>query len=602
MKKRRLIFLVIVIFLIIIGAGILIKTTGKAIQSIAMNISVTGPPALTLISPENETYLTNTSILLNYSVSDEDWVKYSLDSGNNITVTSSIFFNASEGSHTLYLYANNNKGLRTRSVNFSVDSTVFKIDYGEWKNSKKGDSTNFSIHPYKDLQNLSEIILENAEYGKMEFNENINLTDDENPLDNMINISANTNVSWNRIEINSTALPNFNKSTTLWLYNLTFDTPRILRDGEVCPSSVCTQEDYSGGTLRFNVTGFTVYSAEETPVGTSPPGGGNGGGGGGRTKKTTFTTDIEIIKVTVKKGETFKSIIKIKNTENSIQNFNIEAITLQDFIVLPEKKFSLKAQEEKEIIIIFSVPEDMREDTYTGTFKISTAKSQKEIPVILGVKSKISLFDITLIIPLAYKDLMPGEDVLFQISLFNLGEIGKVDVKINYAIKDLYGNTITEAEGIVAVETQASFSRSIRLPSNLAEGQYVAIANVKYDSSVGTSSDIFYVNKKKIGLSTIYIIAIILGILCFVISTFLIIWHFNKKVKEISKIQKKNLNKTEKQSPKKEHKISKKTAAKKRKKSSEKTKGAELVKKAIYDLNREIKKISQNKDSSKSES
>jgi len=36
---------------------------------------------------------------------------------------------------------------------------------------------------YQDIQNLSEFILEDTESGIIEFKENINLTDDDNPSD-----------------------------------------------------------------------------------------------------------------------------------------------------------------------------------------------------------------------------------------------------------------------------------------------------------------------------------------------------------------------------------------------------------------------------------
>jgi len=67
------------------------------------------------------------------------------------------------------------------------------------------------------------------------------------------------------------------------LYNLTFNNPRILRNGEICPSTICTKESYLERTLKFNVTQFSVYSAEETPpeVRAEVPGGAPGGGGVG---------------------------------------------------------------------------------------------------------------------------------------------------------------------------------------------------------------------------------------------------------------------------------------------------------------------------------
>ena len=259
-------------------------TVGNNISTETRNITLI-LPTLTIISPENETYITNISLLLNYSVSNENYVWYKVLNStgdliiDNTTITSATYFNTTEGSQTLYLYANNTLGEVSNNVTFSVNSSKFKIHYNKWRGSTKGTSTHFNSPSYEDIQNLSGVVLENTQHGRIEFNGAINLTDDEDPTDNQVDISTYTNISSNRIEINSTALPNFNKSATLYLYNLTLDSPvRILRDGSVCSSTICTQQSYTGETLIFNVTQFTVYSAEETPVKEIPgvPSGGAG--------------------------------------------------------------------------------------------------------------------------------------------------------------------------------------------------------------------------------------------------------------------------------------------------------------------------------------
>ncbi|GAI76861.1 unnamed protein product, partial [marine sediment metagenome] len=105
----------------------------------------------------------------------------------------------------------------------------FIITYDEFKSSKKGDSTNFNIYPYEDMQNMSDIILEHTDYGKIEFNEIINLTNNTEA-----DLDSNVDISDNRIELNSTALPNFDKNATLHFYGLSLTNPRVLRDTVVC--------------------------------------------------------------------------------------------------------------------------------------------------------------------------------------------------------------------------------------------------------------------------------------------------------------------------------------------------------------------------------
>ncbi|MBI2148250.1 hypothetical protein HYU23_01080 [Candidatus Woesearchaeota archaeon] len=84
-------------------------------SSLSVSINVdTMPPSLVLSLPENITY-TTTTILLNFSINDSfssiGTIWYNLDSGANITITDNITFTASDGIHTLRLYANDSVGL-----------------------------------------------------------------------------------------------------------------------------------------------------------------------------------------------------------------------------------------------------------------------------------------------------------------------------------------------------------------------------------------------------------------------------------------------------------------------------------------------------------
>ena len=117
MKKKGYLILLFVFLLIINIIGIKGNSitgeiiTGDATQTVGMSIFVTAYfPLLTIISPENKIYLTNESLLLNYSVSNEQVIWYNIDNLVNITIISSIYFNTSQGNHILYLYANSSFG------------------------------------------------------------------------------------------------------------------------------------------------------------------------------------------------------------------------------------------------------------------------------------------------------------------------------------------------------------------------------------------------------------------------------------------------------------------------------------------------------------
>ena len=84
---------------------------------------------------QNTTYKYNASLPLNYTVSDpnldECW--YNLDDGDNTTLTNCVnaTFNTSEGSHTLYLFANDTSGNinNTESIGFTIDMTPPQIEF-----------------------------------------------------------------------------------------------------------------------------------------------------------------------------------------------------------------------------------------------------------------------------------------------------------------------------------------------------------------------------------------------------------------------------------------------------------------------------------------
>jgi len=490
--------------------------TGDASQNVGLNISVIAYiPPLTINSPKNDTYLTNETLFLNYLVQNEQTIWYNLDNSANITITSLTYFNTSIGSHILYLYTNNSLGeIVSETVSFFINLTRFIIIDNEFetgtvddtlRKQKKGESTDFFDYSYIELQNLSDVILDNPNNGKIKFNEPINLTDDANFTDNQLDLDSNINISFNRIELNATALPNFNKPATLEIYNLTFTTPRILKDGVVCPLSICTQESYTGRalkTLRFNVTEFSIYTTIETPIDEiyeEVPAPLGIVGGGGKVPERDFSIDQTTIKVLLKQGESFKTSINIKNTEEVVQYFTLLLNpSLDGLVSLSEETLTLQPGEEKIVYLNFISTKETLPNVYTGNLKIKTQSKTKEVPIIYNIKSEMVLFEVSLDMLAKYKERLAGEELVLQLTLISLGDFGKTNVSMIYLIKDFEGNIMLEQEEIVEVETQVSFSKTINLPSTISSGDYLVIAQATYENSLSSSSVIFNVKELEI--------------------------------------------------------------------------------------------------------
>ncbi len=186
--------------------------------------------------------------------------------------------------------------IHSTSSGVTIDTGI-TVNYDKFKHGNS--TTQFIYLNDTELENIENLTLENNNYGKVIFLQNINLT--KNKQGNNINVDINANISFNRIEINTSNLTNFQKPSKLYLYNLSFSNPQILRNGEVCSSSICTKISYSSGTLIFRVVNFSIYSAKETPSKDDDGDGEDGGGGGGGG--TTITNLSKVANQTQQAGE-----------------------------------------------------------------------------------------------------------------------------------------------------------------------------------------------------------------------------------------------------------------------------------------------------------
>ncbi len=531
MDKKGLIFLLIIISLsfFISGAGNGTITgstvtgeiiTGDVAVALSINISVNAPPQLSILSPKNHTYFTSQNLNLNFTVTDNETISYSLDSAANITITGNIKFNTTEGSHSLFLYANNSNGLTIKNVTFFVDLTRFNVFYNEYSGSKKGSSINFNASSYEDAQNATGIILENLEYGKINFNDNIiNLTDDSNFSDNQLDLDSNTNFSFDRIFVNSTAIGNFNKSAMLTLYNLTFTNPRILRDGSLCSSAICTEQSYSGGTFNFNVTSFSTYTTEETPSEAGDTGGQQGGGssGGGASGGVVTTIDEKIktnpeeITITLRQGTINTEQLLVINNQNKEVRVVVKEQKLSDFLIIDEQTFTLNARGSKTISLDFFAREDAIPNLYVGDIIILVDETEKKVPVFIEVESAEPLFDVRARIPLESRYILPGEILNINTEIFNLGTFGRIDTEVEYSIiNKATGETIIKEHESVAIETQASVIKEFFIPNEVEYGEYILYVRVVYNGKVASSTAEFEVTKDKVSArEKIYIISIL---------------------------------------------------------------------------------------------
>jgi len=547
MKKSCVLFLLALMILIYQFAAINGQSSSVGIGLILMDI--TGP-IIKLIGPINNSGNIEGNIIFFYNASDEsDVSSCSLIINNKLNLTNTtiiknapIYFklsNLSVGSYNWSINCTDSQGNVGKSSQLSLGSCSFK--------KFNGSSTNISAF---NIRNLTNFNVEISTFGKIGFIDAVDLGD-------CSDFNKYINISNNFIGIDSAALSFLNKSAVLQIYGLTFSNPRILINNFLCPSDVCSKLSYSGGILSFNVSHFTSYSSEETPVesssssstgggggGVSGGGDGTGGGGTAPTLKPDFNVNKENLKIVLKQGGTAKEILYIKNTGTSIFDVKTDLSELGKFKISPEADeitTSLNLNEQKPIELIFKALDNQKPDVYTGKIILKGASIEKEIPTTIEVDSAQPLFDVAVNVLPKTKRVLAGEQVLLEVSLYNIRGFGRVDVVVEYIIKDLKENVIASEHETLAVETQAKFTRSILVPSTVLPGTYVAYAKVTYGDSVGVGSSLFEVAAKSIKLYPIPIqdykwFVILFGAVILALNIFIFSAHrygyFKKKAPE----------------------------------------------------------------------
>lgn len=131
-----------------------------------------------------------------------------------------------------------------------------------------------------------------------------------------------------------------------------------------------------------------------------------------------------------------------------------------------------------------------------------------------------SFFDIFVTIPQNYEKVEPGAELLTNVKLINLGSYGRIDVLMNYEIKDASEKTVLSKKETVAVETQANFVRIFDIPQDSLPGKYKVYVKLIYadgnEAAAEASFEIVKPSSQKIkdyfiyGLSAVIVLAILI--------------------------------------------------------------------------------------------
>jgi hypothetical protein len=133
--------------------------------------------------------------------------------------------------------------------------------------------------------------------------------------------------------------------------------------------------------------------------------------------------------------------------------------------------------------------------------------------------------ELSVTVPEKYQRVQAGEMLQFQIELKNIQKAGRHDIQLDYYVKknDI---VIAHRRELKAVETQASFLSSIKVPEEVLQGLYDI--EIVINEKIG-ALDTFYVRSSETIQIKAYLILILIAILSV---GGVIIWELHKFVKK----------------------------------------------------------------------
>lgn len=261
---------------------------GNSAVEVVRIVSVvdTTSPEVNLIQPESKTPFENSlDVFVEFNSTDlssidscelyfNGEINQTFNSINQNLNYNKTFSGLSSGEHNWSISCEDSSGnIGSSETNF------FTILYDV--NLTEINATNLSLE--SNISSVSNFWVGNS-YGEVNWTQAIDFSSGSD-------WASCIDISENRTEINSSCFSEFNKSATITFYNLTWDNPQVLRDGLECTDCVI-QSGYNSsiGTLIVNVTGFSIYTTQETPISVAPvnSGGGSSGGGGSSSSCTAL--------------------------------------------------------------------------------------------------------------------------------------------------------------------------------------------------------------------------------------------------------------------------------------------------------------------------
>ena len=252
-----------------------------------------------------------------------------------------------------------------------------------------------------------------------------------------------------------------------------------------------TCADSAGRTNSSSTRTFSVAVVEVAAASA----GGTGGGGGGATRvkeqELEITINPKALAVDLLVGEKEEREVKIKNISKVGRDINIVVggEDIKGIVKINVNSMFLGVGEEKSFMVEI---DDAENGLLTGKIVLTSGSLSEEIPVVINVKTENFLFDVQISVLDRFRTVLAGDALKAQVNLLQVGHRDKVDVLVNYIIKDFEGKSyLEESETFFVLEAKDYVKE---FPThNLEPGSYIIGLEVLYPGAFATSSAQFEV-------------------------------------------------------------------------------------------------------------
>jgi hypothetical protein len=248
------------------------------------------------------------------------------------------------------------------------------------------------------------------------------------------------------------------------------------------------------------------------------------GGGGGEVPETEGIVIVprEInLKMAINTNK--KEIIKITNTGDSTKILSVHQSNLDKMVILGNASITVAPGETKELEVIFVASDE------TGIFTGKIIIDGYDILVTLNIKTVLLLFDSNIVVLNRDYKVSQGSELKTKVTLIPMGDKERLDVTLNYVIKNYAGKVYLTQSETVLVEDEMEFNRNFGT-GMLPLGDYIIGLELVYPGGIAPSSAHFEVVQRS--LEDVFGLILFLLVVGIVIIAILIILLLIKKRKK----------------------------------------------------------------------